>query len=345
MNTNNALIITIAILLCINLGCRQQHNRTQNFAHQLGDGPLPWSPASFDNDQNSFSFAIVSDLFGGERPGVFNVALEQINLFRPELIMCVGDLIDGGIEDKDLLTNEWNAFETKLSKARAPFFYTGGNHDLTNLVMRDVWKDRYGQRYYHFVYKNILFMVLDSEDYQDDKMMELYEARAIALEIMDGKREGNAATTKYFKMQERRTGEIGAEQSAYFQKAIADNPDVDWTFLFMHKPVWLREGGGNLDEIENALAERKYTVFNGHYHTYKHTVRNEMDYIMLATTGGSQNDKSDMAFDHFTIVTMGNEGPSVANLKLEGVLSKEGIIPAGGDTLCFQASKCLDDLE
>ena len=339
---NKAIFKTILLLILINIGCRQQHILTQNIQHDIKAGPFPWSHLDFDNDIDKFSFAVVSDLFGGERPGVFNVALEQINLLRPELIMCVGDLIDGATEDKVQLTKEWTEFESKESKARAPFFYTGGNHDLTNLVMRDVWKDRYGPRYYHFVYKNVLFLILDSEDYQDDKMMELYKARAIALEIRDGKREGNVATTPYFKMEERRTGEIGAEQSAYFQKVISKNPDVDWTFLFMHKPVWLRKGGGNLDLIEAALGTSKYTVFNGHRHNYQHTLRKDRDYIMLGTTGGGQNDKSDMAFDHFTMITMTGEGPSIANLKLEGVLNKEGLIPAKGDTLCFQASKCLN---
>jgi len=48
-----------------------------------------------------------------------------------------------------------------------------------------------------------------------------------------------------------------------------------------------------------------------------------------------------MAFDHFTMVTMTDDGPSIANLRLDGVLDKYGAIPLNGDTLCFQASTCV----
>ena len=47
-----------------------------------------------------------------------------------------------------------------------------------------------------------------------------------------------------------------------------------------------------------------------------------------------------MSFDHVTLVTMTDEGPSIANLKLEGILDKTGHIPLDGDNLCFQASGC-----
>jgi hypothetical protein len=39
---------------------------------------------------------------------------------------------------------------------------------------------------------------------------------------------------------------------------------------------------------------------------------------------------------------MTDEGPSIANLRLEGILNKKGEIPADGKDLCFQASACGD---
>ena len=42
----------------------------------------------------------------------------------------------------------------------------------------------------------------------------------------------------------------------------------------------------------------------------------------------------------FTLVTMTQEGPTIANLRLDGILNKYGKIPLGGDSLCFQASRC-----
>ena len=184
-------------------------------------------------------------------------------------------------------------------------FYIGGNHDLTNPIMRAVWEERYGARCYHFVYKNVLFLMMDSEDFE-----------------------------------ERRTGAIRREQASYFREAISDNPDVRWTFLLMHKPVWRNEDATEFQSSEAALGDRPYTVINGHSHSYSLSERNGRDYIHLATTSGSQNPNNDMAFDHVTLVTMTGEGPSIVNLKLEGILDKTGHVPLGGDDLCFQASAC-----
>ena len=62
--------------------------------------------------------------------------------------------------------------------------------------------------------------------------------------------------------------------------------------------------------------------------------------MILGTTGGSQGAADQNSFDHITMVTVGDDGPSIANLRLDGILDKKSSIPLGGDTICFQASKC-----
>ena len=310
------------------------------FQHAFATGATPWSHDRFDDAEDKFTFAIFSDLNGGERQGVFKVAVAQLSLLRPALIISVGDLIDGGSEDRGKLGREWDSFDARVLQAHAPVFYVGGNHDLTNQTMRQVWAERYGSRYYHFVYKNVLFLVLDTEDYNDVRMREIYLARAAALEVLDGDQPERARQMEYFQMPERVTGEIGPDQSNYFLEVIADHPEVRWTMLFMHKPVWQREDEPEFSAIESALADRPYTVFNGHFHRYSYTVKHGRDYIMLGTTGGGQNAGNDRSFDHLTLVTMTDDGPSIGHLKLEGILDKTGHVPAGGDSLCFQASRC-----
>ncbi|HJM86373.1 MAG TPA: metallophosphoesterase, partial [Candidatus Marinimicrobia bacterium] len=258
-------------------------------------------------------------------------------------ILSVGDLIDGGTENRETLRQEWESFDVRASRAVAPVFKVGGNHDLTNLTMRDVWMERYGARYYHFIYKNVLFLALDSEDYSDERMQEIYEARAEYLELRDSMEPEQVKEMKYMKMPERATGEMGKEQSDFFLKVIAEHPNVDWTFLFMHKPVWLKGNDPEFATIESALSNRPYTLFNGHFHSYSHTIKNGRDYIMLGTTGGSQNAGNVMSFDHVTMVTVTKDGPTIGNLKLDGILDKTGHIPANGDSLCFQASRCKEE--
>jgi len=258
--------------------------------------------------------------------------------------VSVGDLIDGGSEDREKLARDWDSFDARVAKATAPVFYVGGNHDLTNKTMRAVWAERYGSRYYHFVYRNVLFLVFDTEDYTDERLREIYLARAAAIEVMDGDHPEKWREMEYHRMPERVTGEIGTAQADYFVDVIADHPDARWTMLFMHKPVWQRDDEPDFARIEAALSERPYTVFGGHFHNYSHTIKNGRDYIMLGSTGGGQSAELEGAFDHVTLVTMTNEGPTIGNLKLEGILDKTGRIPLGGDELCFQAAKCAAEV-
>jgi predicted MPP superfamily phosphohydrolase len=334
------IIIGVSIILSIS-GFRKTSIKNAYFIHSAKEGePTPWTHDRFDDDEDKFMFALISDLTGGEREHIYNIALQQVNLFRPEFILSVGDLIDGGTEDTDKLDNQWNSFNKRTEAAKSPFFRVGGNHDLSNMVMREYWIDAYGQRYYYFVYKDVLFMVLDSEDYAPELMHEIYIARAEAIKVLDGPNPAKAVETKYFNMQERRTGQIGDEQADYFLEILKKHEEVKWTFLLVHKPVWLNEADTTFAKIENVLSERPSTVISGHFHIYNYDQRNNKDYIMLGTTGGAQNDKNDMAFDHISLVTMTSEGPSIANIRMDGILDKSGHIPLGGDTLCYQASKC-----
>jgi hypothetical protein len=305
------------------------------FAPGAAAGPKPWTNERFDDSPEQFSFAIVSDLESGYRQGVFEVAAGQLALMHPAFVLTIGDMIEGGTEDKAELTREWDEFDKRLDVLHAPFFHVGGNHDLTNLAQREIWQTRYGPRYYHFRYKDALFLVLDTEDYSDAEMKEIYAQRAAYIEA---RRTNPAAAQQlpYASRLEAKVGEISPTQSAYFEKAISDNSDARWTFLLFHKPVYQREDDGGLKRIEAALKGRPYTVLNGHLHRYGYAERQGRDYIMLGTTGGERGfDGSEGAIDHFMWVTMTKDGPSIANLRLDGVFDKTGKIPANGASLCL----------
>jgi hypothetical protein len=336
-------VIPVAVLALVT-GCTRPSSEGAGPAFQPPslEGPAPWTGPDFtDSDADGdFTFAVLSDLTGGERDGVFDVAVAQLALLRPELIMNVGDLIEGESEDVAGLAQEWDVFDVRAARAPAPMFRVGGNHDLTSPAMRDAWAQRFGPLYYHFVYKDVLFLVLDTEDYTAQRRSEIHRARTEALEALYGGQPEVAVEMEYYQMPERVTGEIGPAQSAYMRGAITQNPDVRWTMLFMHKPVWRRDDEPEFDAIETALGDRPYTVFNGHLHSFSHAVKNGRDHIMLGTTGGAQNARDEAAFDHVTVITMTGQGPQIAHLRMDGILDKTGHIPQGGDTLCFQASRC-----
>jgi len=148
--------------------------------------------------------------------------------------------------------------------------------------------------------------------------------------------------TAYANIPEKSSGNLTVEQSTYLVEAIAANPDVRWTFLFMHKAPWERADETNFAVVEEALADRPYTVFNGHIHAYEHMERLGRDYIRLATTGGEHFPNLPMSIDHVTLVTVDDKGVDIANLRMSGIFDKTGHIPLGGDDVCFEKAVCRD---
>lgn len=331
------------ILIGFLAACSQEQDGTPpTFEHGVS-GATPWGDAAVDVADDKFTFAIISDLNGSEREGVFAVAAEQIALLRPEFVVSVGDLIDGGTTDKQDFEREFDWFDKRAAVMGVPLVRVGGNHDLTHPEVRKHWADRYGPRYSHFVYRDVLFLFMDSEDFSDDRMREIFDARIAAIKLHDEGKHEAALAGEYYQMRERTTGKIGEEQAAYFTRVIAENPDVRWTFVFMHKPAWMNDGWDAYAQIEAALANRPYTVINGHFHEMQYHTRAERDHIILGTTGGGQNPNSSHSFDHVTLVTIGGKGgdtPAIAHLRLDGILDKTGTIPAGGSALCFEAARC-----
>lgn len=256
----------------------------------------PWTNRKFENNPDHFQFAIVTDRTGGHRDGVFEQAVEKLNLLMPEFVMSVGDLIEGYTKDLKELEAQWTEFDSILQPLNMRFFYIPGNHDVSNEVMRAEWMKRYGRAYYHFVYKNVLFLALDSNDGDDD-------------------------------------GQFSKAQVEYFKKAIADHPNVRWTLLFMHHPAWHYKNSQGFREIEAALQSRPYTVFAGHNHQYYHETRNDRKYYVLATTGGGSALRGPKfgEFDHVTWVTMNEQGPVMVNLKLDGLLNHDLVTPESSD--------------
>ncbi|MFY0608356.1 MAG: metallophosphoesterase [Cyclobacteriaceae bacterium] len=318
------------IFIFLLVSCQQPIPEGPEFKHEISSEVKPWTNEAFQPEEEDFTFAIVSDLTGGERAGVYSSAVQQLNRLDPAFVTSVGDLIEGGTTDLNQLRKEWDSFASRTNELEMPFFYIGGNHDLTNPSMLKYWQERFGPLYYHFVYEDVLFLMMDSEDYGMVRMNEVNEARNIATKMRLGEIEGNYRDSEYFKMQESKVGGVSLEQQDYFKDVITKNEDVKWTILFMHKPLWKRTDSLGLGKIEEALSNRPFTVFNGHEHSFSHRKRNSRDYTILGTTGGWQDPNDSMAFDHITLVRMAEE-PVITHLKMAGILDEKGQLPEGSE--------------
>jgi len=260
---------------------------------QQGAGANPWTHLRVNRNPDHFQFVIVADRTGGHRPGVFADAIGKVNLLQPEFVICIGDLIEGYTEDKQDLQKQWQELDKLVTQLEMPFFYIPGNHDISNAVMLETWKRRYGRPYYHFLYHNVLFLCLNSESEPFEK-----------------------------------SGFLSKQQLEYFQQILTQHQNVRWTLVFMHKPLWEMKPAV-WAKFEALLGDRKFTAFAGHKHQYSFREKDGRKYIRLATTGGASQVKgasvtrSDAIrlgkFDHVMWVTMKEDGPRIANLTLDGI--------------------------
>lgn len=297
-----AIGLGVAVAVLLTAAALSRTNTPSNKGGELQvevEARNPWTHLRLNNSPESFQFAIVSDRTGGHRAQVFSRAVERLNLLQPAFVLTVGDLIEGYTEEKDKLAAQWKEFDGYVNKLQMPFFYLPGNHDLSNAVQDKAWKERYGRPHYHFVYRNVLFLLLNSEE------------RGLSRRI-------------------------GPAQVAALKKAMADNRDVRWTIVLLHRPLWVYADvakNGWL-EVEKALAGRRYTVFSGHVHRYQKFVRNGMNLYQLATTGGGSKLRGLRygEFDHLAWVTMKKDGPVIANVLLDGVYPEDLAMPPSDET-------------
>lgn len=250
-------------------------------------GANPWTHLNFNQAPDRFHFAIICDRTGGNRPGVFESAMGKLNLLQPEFVMCVGDLIQGYTQDEAEIETQWDELEGLVHELEMPFFYLPGNHDISNKKMARKWREHFGRSYYHFVYRDVLFLCLNTEDPPPTR--------------------------------------LSPEQIEYFARVLRENQAVGWTLVFMHKPLWLQEEDTGWEQLETLLSGRPYTVFAGHTHAYRLHHRLGQRYFVVATTGGVSNLRGPEfgRFDHLVWVTMTEEGPRVANLLLDGILDEK----------------------
>ena len=317
-------------------------------AFQIEDDYKPYTHLEFKNDPDEFQFALISDNAGGGRPGVLKEALQMVNLLQPEFVACLGDLVEGYMDanhqpaSEDTYREWWQEVDESLTQLQMPFFFLPGNHDVNNPASVNVWHERHGgtRKYYHFIYKDVLFLMIDTEDppKDTDKLFEIDPDRAKTIDdayaaVKQAIASGEKGLAEILKLVEPiedycGTVNISEDQVEYFKQVLADNPDVRWTFCLMHSPAWWTPSGneqdpGNFVKIEALLTDQPYTVFAAHTHVYDYMTRNGRDYITTAMTG-AMNVTRPGAIDHVVWVTMTKEGPKIANLLLNGILDKKG---------------------
>lgn len=295
----HTLWMSLLFLLLASVSCV---HRTDPFSHSVTTAETPWTHTEFKDDPDDFQFAILSDRTGGMREGVFASAVGKMNSLQPEFVISVGDYIQGNTRDVAQVQSEWDEMDHITSGFEMPFFVLPGNHDITNPEMKAVYEQRFGSRYYAFVYKDVLFLCLDTQD------------RPVASDLSPVQDAG-----------------LTTNQIAWAQDVLHTHSQVRWTVVLMHQPLWVYdatrppEKATGWEAIESALDGRKTTVIAGHLHRYSKSIHQDHNFFVLATTGGGSKLRgpSHGEFDHAVWVTMTPAGPRLANLMLDGIFGDD----------------------
>ena len=343
MKTSRSYSIGLLLILTAILfspGCTNTTSPADNepsaFVYEKANfpGATPWTSEEFRNDPANFQFAIIGDRTGGANAeGTFRLAMDQLNLLQPEFVINVGDLIEGYPEDRADVNSMWDEAASIMSELQMPFFHVMGNHDVSSPMTKEVWMERFGKGYYSFVYQDVLFMVLNSED---DSRPDPPENIMVLLkeygELKVSDPEAAMEMLKEFMTDEAIIAALGVPvefpeaQLAWIEERLNAHPDVRWTFFFMHEPCW-ENPSESFVKIQGILKDRKHTMFAGHLHYYDYDNIDGVEYITMGPAGASFHHEGPGNVDHITWVTMTEKGPQIGNIAMKGIFDRKGLDP------------------
>ena len=249
----------------------------------------------------AFQFAVFADRTGGPAEGirVLKEAVDETNLIGPDLVLTVGDLINGYNT-----TPEWMAqmieFRATMNQLDCPWFPVAGNHDVywrgpakPPQEHEDHYEEHFGPLWYAFEHKGAWFIIL----YTDEPDPETGERN-------------------YTKRNSQRMSPV---QFEWLRETLVATGEADHVFVFLHHPRW---NGGNYgndwDRVHELLASagNVRAVFAGHIHRMQYAgPRDGIEYFTLATTGGNQNGTVPEAgfLHHYELVTVREAGIDVVS--------------------------------
>ena len=209
------------------------------------------STAAAESDEVLFRFAILSDRTGGHIEGVYPRVIEAINAQKPDLVVTVGDHIEGYGQDYELVQAQWDTALAMLQTIEAPVHMTPGNHDIWDDESEKIYFERTGRKpFYSFDHENSHFVILD-----------------------------NSRIDTW--------NDMGLSQISWLMRDLTF-AQADNIFVFFHKPFWeqtLHRGGE--DTVHKLLADNRVdAVFSGHYHTYFTAEYGGIDYTTIGSSGG-----------------------------------------------------------
>lgn len=273
-------------------------------------------PLSLPVREDSFVFAVLGDRTSGQdsHVSVLADAVHDINLFGPDLVMNVGDMVQG-YNTTEVWTKQMNEYKSIMNELNCPWFPTAGNHDVywggpdrPKYHHEDDFELHFGPLWYAFEHKNCWFLVLFTD-------------------------EGNRETGEK-NFSKPACQKMSPEQFDWIKATLEKAKDADHVFVFQHQPRWQNKGnyGNDWDRIHQMFVEagNVSAVFAGHTHSMRYEDRDGIEYFTLSTTGGrfDANGIPKIGYrDNYCFINVRKEKFGVASFSVSDALDPRELIP------------------
>ena len=263
-------------------------------------------------EEDAFGFVVFGDRTGGPVEGikVLDQAVKDTNLLDPDLVLTVGDLING-YNTTEPWMEQAAEYRESMGRLRMPWFPVAGNHDVywrgpgkPAGEHEGHYEQVFGPLWYAVKHKNSWFIVLYSD-------------------------EGNPETgEKNFSKPD--CQRMSEEQFTWLKQTLQTAKSAQHVFVFLHHPRWLSQYGDDWQKVHQALAANGNVraVFAGHIHYMGFSgVRDGIEYYTVASVGAHLGmEAPDAGYLHqYHVVTVRPGGVKVAAVPVGGVMDPQAI--------------------